>query len=40
MSFDDAASKCDEELELGVNPTGDLEYALKYVILIESILIQ
>lgn len=38
MSFDDVASKCDEELELAVNPTGDLEYPLKYAMLTESIL--
>lgn len=29
MSFDDAASKADEELELARNPNGELEYAIK-----------
>lgn len=36
MSFDDVALKSDEELELAVNPNGDLEYPLKYAKHIES----
>lgn len=31
MSFDDVSLNCDEEFELVQNPTGDLEYPLKYV---------
>lgn len=29
MSFDDAASKADEELDLARNPNGELEYPIK-----------
>lgn len=29
MSFDDAASKADEEIHLERNPNGDLEYPIK-----------
>lgn len=29
MSFDDASSKADEEIELMRNPTGELEYPIK-----------
>lgn len=29
MSFDDARSKADEEMELTLNPTGDIELPIK-----------